>query len=114
MLNSNAKGKRLELEAAAAVRLHLGLPARRSAQACGAYTADLLGTGRVHVEVKGRRSHAAIRWMDRARSEAPQGHVPLVLLRQDGDPRFYALVALDEMRTLFAYLADAGFRFDVP
>lgn len=97
MVNSGRKGKRLELEAAAAVRTHLGLPARRSAQACGKYAADLLDTGDLFIECKGRRRHAVLKWLDQAREEAGRDSCPIVLLRRDGDPHWYALLRLDDL-----------------
>lgn len=113
MPNSRAKGARIEREAAAAISTALGVGARRSAQFCGAagdadLRTDLEG---VHFEVKGRKSHACLRFYEQAEDDAgATGSIPVVLLREDGDPDFYVLLRLDDLRTVAGKVAVIGER----
>lgn len=103
------KGKRVELEAAHALDA-IGLPARRSVQYCGrAGNADVTLDGGVpiHVEVKARASHACIRFIEQAQADAKPGDIPVVLIREDGTPRFFALVSLDELPRLAEEIVSA-------
>ena len=95
-MNSRRKGKDGELEAARALREHLGLPVTRAAQHSGKEQADLRGVPGLHFEVKRRRRIGAIGFLDQARDESGTGgelwarssrggDVPVVLMRQDGD-----------------------------
>lgn len=107
---SREKGKRIEREAAAALEAALGVSARRSAQFCGkAGDADLTTSLEgVHFEVKGRASHGCLRFMEQAEEDAADGAMPVVLLREDGDPRIFVLVDLDHVRTLALKIARIG------
>lgn len=100
---SRQKGKRVEREAAKAVALSLGCEAWRSVQHSGsAGDADLKTTLEgVHFEVKARAAHGCIRFLEQAiRDSAQTGAVPVVLLREDGDPQFYVLARLADLREL--------------
>ena len=104
---SRQKGKRVEREAAAALRDTLGIEARRSVQHCGrAGDADLqTSIPGLHVEVKARASHACIRHLEQATSDAGTDAVPIVLLREDGDVEFAVLVRLAHLPQLAALVA---------
>ena len=97
---SREKGKRNERSAAAAWTRVTGCPARRSVQYCGSDgTADLVAQDGVHIEVKARKSIAAIRFHEQAVTDARQGTLPIVLMKEDrGD--FFLLVRLDDLPTL--------------
>lgn len=84
MLNSRAKGKRIELDATHALRV-LGVRAERTAQHQGkGSSGDILIYGStVHCEVKGHAAIAACRFMDQAIADARPGSVPLVLMREN-------------------------------
>lgn len=84
MLNSRAKGKRIELEATHALR-GLGIRAERTAQHQGkGSSGDIVIAGTtVHCEVKGYAAIAACRFMDQAIRDARSGSVPLVLMREN-------------------------------
>lgn len=100
MVNGKAKGARIEREAAQAVTSALGVEARRSQQYCGAAgDADLNTTlAGVHLEVKARKSIGALRFMDQARGDAAKVKaLPVVIMRENGDTAFYALLRLDDL-----------------
>lgn len=100
---SRQKGKRVEREAAKAVALSLGCEAWRSVQHSGAAgDADLKTTLEgVHFEVKARAAHSCIRFLEQAqRDSAATGALPVVLLREDGDPGFYVLSRLADLPEL--------------
>lgn len=81
-MNSPQKGKRLELEAALALRETLGLPAQRSARRGVAGASDIISLPGLHIEVKGRRRIAALKFLAQAEKDC-QGHLPLVLMREN-------------------------------
>jgi hypothetical protein len=63
-MNSRAKGKRAELEAALLLT-QMGLKSRRSAQYCGSNgDADLVLDANLHVEVKFQEQMHPYRWME--------------------------------------------------
>lgn len=103
MVNSKAKGARIEREAAEAVASALGIEARRSQQYCGAagdadITTSLAG---VSFEVKARKSIGALRFMDQACADAAsKKSLPIVLMRENGDTAFYALMRLDDLTAI--------------
>ncbi len=84
-MNSRQKGKRGELEARDYVRKWWHAPeCIRSAQAGGAFTADLLGAGDgLHVEVKRRKKIGATHFMKQAEEDCGDKEVPVVLMRED-------------------------------
>lgn len=83
-MNSRRKGKRGEREARDVVRRYLGFPqVFRSAQAAGSLSADLGGTGALHVEVKRPARLGAEKYLLQAERDAEPGKVPVVLTRQD-------------------------------
>jgi len=111
VLNSKQKGNRIEREAAHAVTSALGIPARRSVQYSGdAGDADLrVDIEGLHVEVKGRKSIGALRFYEQAEDDAGKtGSIPVVLLRENGDTAFYALIRLDDLRTVAGKIAVIG------
>jgi Holliday junction resolvase len=98
--NSRQKGARIEREAAEALRDVLGISARRSVQYAGvAGDADLIsGLPSVHFEIKARKSIGALRFMEQAQADAAKAKtVPMVLLRENGDTEFYALMRLSDL-----------------
>ena len=97
-MNSRAKGKRGELEARNVVREHWYAPGCiRSAQAGGAYAADLLNAGDgLHVEVKRRQKIAATHYMKQAESDCREGEVPVVVMREDGYPTWLVVVRIED------------------
>jgi hypothetical protein len=46
--------------------------------------------------------------MEQAEEDAKEGEIPVVLLREDGDTRFFVLVELTHIRTLAAKIARIG------
>lgn len=83
-INSRSKGKRGELSARDAVREHWSAPeCVRSAQAAGAYAADLLHAGyAVHVEVKNVARLGTERYMLQAERDADESELPVVVMKQ--------------------------------
>lgn len=107
---SRQKGKRAERQAATALERAIGCEARRSVQYCGANAdADLSTTlDGVHFEVKARKSHACLRFYAQAEADAATDDIPVVLLRENGDVRVFALVDLDHIRALAQKILDIG------
>jgi hypothetical protein len=107
---SRQKGKRVEREAAAAVADALACEARRSVQFCGrAGDADLTTTIEgVHFEVKARAAHSCFRFYEQAEEDAAGKAIPVVLLREDGERRFLALVDLNHVRDLAVRICRVG------
>jgi len=91
------KGKRVERSAAAAWERITGNPARRSVQYCGAEGhGDLIATDGIHIEVKGRKHIAVLRFWEQAKDDARPGDIPIVLMKEDrGD--FYVLLRVDDV-----------------
>lgn len=78
------KGKRGEREAAKALEEHMGIKARRSAQATGQTgQPDLDCKADIHCEVKVRKSIAACRYYEQAERDCLPKRVPFVLMRED-------------------------------
>ena len=90
------KGKRTERQAAEQLRDTFGIPARRSVQYCGrAGDADLQTVPGLHVEVKARKSIAALRFHEQATADAVDGDMPIVLMKEDRSD-FYVLIRLQD------------------
>lgn len=109
MPQSRAKGARGEREAAAAWTDATGLPAGRTAQRTGKLgTPDItLGTDRLHAEVKRRARLAVSEFQRQAERDAPEGAVPLVLMREDGDPRWLVMARLSDLVEVAERLLEA-------
>lgn len=92
------KGKAGEREAAAVLALHWGaLNARRSVQFCGkAGDADLTGIPGMHLEVKRYAGIAALRFGEQAQRDAAPGAVPVVVMREDGNTQWWAMVPVED------------------
>jgi hypothetical protein len=91
------KGKRNERAAAAQWSEITSCSARRSVQYSGKDgTADLIAQDGIHIEVKSRKSIAAVRFHDQAVSDARDKNVPIVLMKEDrGD--FFLMVRLNDL-----------------
>jgi len=102
------KGKRNERAAAAVWSKVTGHPARRSVQYCGSDgTADLIAQPGLHIEVKARKSIAAVRFHDQAVSDAMDGSVPIVMMKEDRG-EFFLLVRVDDFPKLLEIVGGAG------
>lgn len=99
-IHSKTKGKCGEREAAAELMEWWKLNGvRRSVQFCGGDgTADLAGTGRLHVEVKRRKSITTVTsWLEQAERDASAtGNIPVVVFRQDGAGEWVAMMRLKD------------------
>ncbi len=106
MINSRAKGKAGELEAAHFLTRLFHQPVRRSQQYCGsAASADVVGLPGLHIEVKRVQNlnlHAAL---EQAAREAAPGEVPLVLHRANQRPWTITIFADDLLRLTAAVTA---------
>lgn len=96
MVNSRAKGKRGELEAALLLT-QMGLKSRRSAQYCGkGGDADLALEADLHVEVKLQEQMHPYKWMEQAiRDSAKTKRRPIVLCRRTRSPWLVIMQADD-------------------
>ena len=112
-MNSNAKGKRMEREAARCLHSALGVSARRAQQYAGTngdadLCTDLEG---IHFEVKARKVIGALRFYEQAENDAHQtASIPVVMLREDGDTEWYLLLRLSDVRTVAGKIAVIGER----
>lgn len=99
MPNSRNKGAAGEREAAAAFTDATGIPAHRSAQRTGQHgDADVSTPSRLHLEVKRRARIAATAFLEQAEAEAPDGVVPVVVAREDGDTEWFVMVRLRDVQ----------------
>lgn len=107
-MNSKAKGKRGELEARDFVRQHWFAPqCIRSAQAGGAFTADLLHAGEnLHVEVKRRQRIAATHFMRQAEGDCGDMDVPVVLMREDNYPSWLVVLRIEDTEKFLNIIAN--------
>ena len=102
------KGKRVERAAATRLRKLFKIDARRSVQYCGkAGDADLVTVPGLHVEVKGRKTLSAVRFLDQAKDDAKPGDVPIVLMKEDRGT-FLVLLELDDLPELLELLGAKG------
>ena len=94
MVNSRQKGKRGELQARNAARVHwFAKDCIRAAQACGAWAADLLyALPGFHVEVKSYKKVAALNWYRQAQSDRNEDELPIVLMTENGDSNWYIIL----------------------
>lgn len=105
-MNSKRKGKRGELEAAEALRQHLGIEARRSQQFCGtADSADLkTNLDGVHFEIK-RTETFSIRESTKQAATECGANVPVVLHKWNRG-EWFAIVPLAELDRLACIVAN--------
>lgn len=105
-MNSRAKGKRGELDAAKYLREVLGCPhARRSQQYCGtADSADIAeAIPGVHIEVKRTEALSLYTALDQAKRDCGDG-LPVVMHRRNRQP-WVVIVEVDRLRELCACVA---------
>ena len=99
-IHSKTKGQCGEREAATELMQWWKLNGvRRSVQYSGGDgTADLANTGRLHVEVKRRRSITTVTsWLEQAERDASAtGNIPVVVFRQDGAGEWVAMMRLKD------------------
>lgn len=97
------KGAKGEREVASALRA-AGLDVNRTPNSGGLHIAgDLTGLAGFHLEVKRQEVLRLPAWTAQAESEAPEGTVPVVVYRTNGQP-WRASLPLD---ALIALIADA-------
>ena len=108
MTNSRAKGKRGELEAAAALRKHLGIEARRGQQYHGGSDAPDLrhSLPGIHIEVKRVERLNLDQAMDQAQRESGS-NTPLVLHRRNRRP-WLVTVRLEDLLAVARVLSGEG------
>ena len=107
-MNSRTKGKRIELDAVRALR-EIGIEAERTIQYQGRGSAGdirIHGAPELHLEVKGRASLLAQRFMDQAVADAYPGHYPTVLMRENRG-RFMLLSYLTDLQDIHLSLMRA-------
>jgi|APGre2960657404_1045060.scaffolds.fasta_scaffold222937_2 hypothetical protein len=108
MTNSRTKGKRGELEAAHAFETATGIRSRRGRQYSGSPDSpDVVSDSRVHLEVKRLARISALRALRQAERDADSSSIPVVLMREDGDTRWVAMVRLDRLREFMDELREA-------
>lgn len=99
-MNSRAKGKRGELEAAAELRKH-GYEARRGQQfSGGGESPDVVHSiPGVHLEVKRVEKGALYNWLEQAIRDAGPGKVPIVMHKRNRQ-EWVAVLRFDDMMNL--------------
>lgn len=101
------KGKRVERAAAHAWTRVTGAAAHRSQQFCGKDgDGDIKAQEGIHFEVKARKKIACVRFMEQAKSDAKNGDVPIVIMKEDRGP-FLVLCELDDLQKLVELLGDS-------
>lgn len=101
-MNSCAKGKRAEREAASLIRELFGTEAKRSQQHCGiAGDADLSEDSipGFHVEVKHYARIASLAFLDQATADS-KGGTPIVMMRQNGEKRWAVMMWVEDFAAL--------------
>jgi hypothetical protein len=85
MPNNRQRGKYGERSARDAIREHwLMQDCQRTGQTSAAVSgADLSNTGRLHVEVKLRKTISAEKFLEQAERDKKTGNIPVVLMRRD-------------------------------
>lgn len=108
MVNSYQKGARGEREARDQVREHWDCPdCIRSAQAAGAFTADLLyGPHNFHLEVKRPKALAALRYMEQADRDKRDEEISVVLTRENKGTRWVVMFYMDDTEAFLESLND--------
>jgi len=101
---SRRKGKSGELEASKELTRLLGVQCRRGVQYQGGPDSpDVCGISGLHFEVKRTEKFNAYAALEQAKSDAPEGSVPVVLHRRNG--RKWLLIAeLDDVPELSSKL----------
>lgn len=96
--NSRAKGVRLELEARdKCTDLWFAPECVRNGQTSGGVCADIGNAlPRSSVEVKGRKTHACFRYIEKCREDAKEGELPVLLMREDGHKDWLVAFYMDE------------------
>ena len=110
-MNSRQKGKVAERQARDAVRSLWNCPdCYRSAQACGSYSAELLGGPEgLHLEVKHYSGIAALKFLRQAETDAGPEETPVVLMRENGETEWTVMVRMkDAERFARALLRSLG------
>ena len=107
---SRSKGKRGELEARDAVREHWGaLECVRSAQRAGYHSSDLADAlPNAHVEVKRRKRISALRFFEQAESDKREEEMPVILMREDGDPRWVVMFRIEDSERFVKALGEVA------
>jgi hypothetical protein len=108
VVNSREKGKVAERQARDAVRTLWNSPdCYRSAQACGSFSADLLGgPPGLHLEVKHYAGIAALRFLRQAETDAAKGETPVVLMRENGETEWTVMVRMKDAEAFARKLLD--------
>ena len=108
-MNSRQKGKRGERELAGYLREQGWVKARRSQQYAGHPEA---GSGDVvcsnfpfHIEAKRCQQVMPEKWLFQAMSDAPQGKVPSVWFRRNGNKNWMVLMSADDVCDLARQIA---------
>ena len=101
------KGKRVERAAAHAWTRVTGVAAHRTQQFSGRDgDGDIEAQNGIHIEVKGRKKIASVRFYEQAQNDAKPSDLPIVLMKEDRGP-FFVLLQLDDLKGL-AELICAG------
>ena len=91
-----------------------GAAAHRSQQFCGKDgDGDIKAQEGIHFEVKARKKIACVRFMEQAKSDAKNGDVPIVIMKEDRGP-FLVLCELDDLQKLAELLGDSVRECRVP
>ena len=94
-MNSRAKGKNGELEAAHFLQ-EIGFSTYRTAQRCGRETADIAGVDGLHIEVKRREKVSIEEWLQQAeRDSTGTYNLPVVMHRRNREGWKITLRAAD-------------------
>jgi hypothetical protein len=116
-INSRRKGAAGEREFASYLREQGWQKARRTQQYAGnpeGGSGDVVcGNFPFHVEVKRCQQVKPEEWMRQAKSDAPDGKIPAVFFRRNGEKKWLAIVQADDLCEIARHIAPPNFVVDV-
>jgi hypothetical protein len=116
-INSRRKGAAGEREFASYLREQGWQKARRSQQFAGnpeGGSGDVVcGNFPFHVEVKRCQQIKPEQWMAQAKGDAPEGKIPAVFFRRNGEKKWLAIIEADDLCEIARHIAPPNFTVDV-
>ncbi len=116
-INSRRKGAAGEREFASYLREQGWLKARRTQQYAGnpeGGSGDVVcGNFPFHVEVKRCQQVKPEEWMRQAKGDAPEGKIPAVFFRRNGEKKWLAIVQADDLCEIARHIAPPNFTVNV-
>jgi hypothetical protein len=116
-INSRRKGAAGEREFASYLREQGWQKARRTQQYAGdpeGGSGDVVCTNfPFHCEVKRCQQIKPEQWMAQAKGDAPEGKIPAVFFRRNGEKKWLAIIEADDLCEIARHIAPPNFTVDV-